>query len=356
MFLLIFAALGILTYGVRTRLSGNKHVATGMGGIVMALGIFTLFALTELPFYTPVLGEIVALEVLVLWLFIAWGILKTTIRQRGRQLVDSMPKRFLIGTWVAGTAVLATLMVQVLPELWWLIDSLSAIALCLYLGYIVIVVYEYLHLLTTIRRQRATGVVLLATVATESIVIMLQSVIGSQSFAMIARGLMIADTVILLIGLVLIVVHYRRLALERLENTWVDADCIIHGAVSITGLAIVRTHGFSIVVAEGMWGIAAVLFVVVELLEVLRMIERVHADGWREGLFRYNVAQWTRNFTFGMFYAFSLALSRVLPSGGLLRGVADYGQYVVLLFLLVEVCLFCARYVTVHRHEVVAAK
>ena len=67
-------------------------------------------------------------------------------------------------------------------------------------------------------------------------------------------------------------------------------------------------------------------------------------------MFTYHVSQWARNFTFGMFYAFTLYLHRSLPAAGGIAQlstawslVANYGQYVVLALLLVEVGLFTAK-------------
>ncbi|OZS41212.1 hypothetical protein, partial [Photobacterium sanguinicancri] len=54
--------------------------------------------------------------------------------------------------------------------------------------------------------------------------------------------------------------------------------------------------------------------------------------------------QWTRNFTFGMFYAFSFELHQQLAGHGLylplLDAVVHWGQYAVLALLLIEITLF----------------
>ncbi len=94
------------------------------------------------------------------------------------------------------------------------------------------------------------------------------------------------------------------------------------------------------------WGLTLAVFVIVEAFELGRFAARVAAFGWREGVLIYDVSQWARNFTFGMFYAFTVALVGSAGSTepfGALAPVADailrYGQYVVLLLLLVELAL-----------------
>jgi hypothetical protein len=56
------------------------------------------------------------------------------------------------------------------------------------------------------------------------------------------------------------------------------------------------------------WAAALILFLVVEAIEILRAVQRVRTFGWKAGLFSYSVSQWSRNFTFGMFVAFSMYL------------------------------------------------
>ena len=89
---------------------------------------------------------------------------------------------------------------------------------------------------------------------------------------------------------------------------WTNTNCIIHGGLSITGLAIVSAEMFQEEILLYYWMLVLVVFCLVEGLEVVRAIKRVQKKGWREGIFSYNVSQWSRNFTFGMFYAFTMAL------------------------------------------------
>lgn len=118
--------------------------------------------------------------------------------------------------------------------------------------------------------------------------------------------------------------------------------------MSITGLAAVVTGTLPRWLVIATWRWAAGLFLAIEGIEIMRLVLRVQRKGWRRGAFVYNVAQWTRNFTYGMFYAFSLALqidlhTAKMTAGGLdrlLGWITAYGQYLVLLLLLVECLVF----------------
>jgi hypothetical protein len=93
----------------------------------------------------------------------------------------------------------------------------------------------------------------------------------------------------------------------------------------------------------GLWLYVALVFVAVEGIEALRLWLRVREYGWRAGVGVYDVSQWARNFTFGMFYAFTAAaLERFAPGAdpawlvGMQRAVAAVGPWVVLALLLIE--------------------
>jgi hypothetical protein len=137
-----------------------------------------------------------------------------------------------------------------------------------------------------------------------------------------------------------------------LADDWDNTNCIIHGAMAITGNAAVRSGVLPTGLVIGIWVWTAVMFVLVEGIEIGRLVVRVREYGWGRGIFSYNVSQWARNFTFGMFYIFTLLLQSHLgsaPEAGapwlvaIQNGIMAGGQYVVLFFLAVEVGIFLVR-------------
>jgi hypothetical protein len=95
------------------------------------------------------------------------------------------------------------------------------------------------------------------------------------------------------------------------------------------------------------WYYVLLVFVAVESLEVVRLVLRVKEHGWREGVLAYRVTQWSRNFTFGMFYAFTLQLpdnaTEIDPVAWMpaFRSlILTYGPYAVLLLLLIEFFIY----------------
>src|SRR5690606_7422554 len=115
----------------------------------------------------------------------------------------------------------------------------------------------------------------------------------------------------------------------------------------ITGLAVVVWAATPPAVTLALWLYTLCVFVAVETVELVRLGTRIRRHGWRRGAFDYHVTQWSRNFTFGMFYAFTLALSqRYGPEATapwvetVQRPILDYGPYAVLFLLIVEILLF----------------
>ena len=142
----------------------------------------------------------------------------------------------------------------------------------------------------------------------------------------------------------------RRYAYEGkavdLDKGWFNTNCIIHGAMSITGLA----SAISEVVAANfillIWLWVLFWFVFVEIVEIIRAIKRIRNYGFAEGLLIYDPTQWSRNFTFGMLYTFTLnfdisqsvaANSSLLP---LHAAVIHYFAWIVLILLLAEIFVF----------------
>ncbi|MDN5865027.1 MAG: hypothetical protein L0I62_07405 [Gammaproteobacteria bacterium] len=344
-----FAGLFVLSSLIRRRFKHRGYSATGAGGIVMSTGVFTAFAFTQLPMYTPLLGRLATIEIFVIWLFLAWSFGSSFVNRHFRMHYAHPLRRFAMGTWVAGTAVLATLATRSMPEAIWFSRVLALVAVAIYLPYVVLFVQGYAQLWRHPLQQRANGVILLATVSTQSIVLALHANFGGSFPVGIEIGLVAFDVVFLCSGLVLIALHYHAVRSWFLAIEWKNANCIIHGAVSITGLALVLTSNFGGDVIFGVWQVALVLFVLIEAIEFIRMSEREHRRGLRPGLLVYDVTQWTRNFTFGMFYAFSLELYQNFSKlhsvesdfwFPLLQAIAHWGHYAVLAALVIEITLF----------------
>ena len=342
----LLAALWAASALVRRYLIGGGASPVPSGGIVMAGGIFVIAALGELPL-PALVARLLVLGLLVVWGYLAFSYLTSA---RGGGLGRSVRRpmgSFAVGTWVAGSAVLGRALVETLPGWHPVAFGLWLVAATVWLW--------YLSLLPAAFRAaadpsadpsggyRATGAVLLPVVATQSLVVAGDAVLPGGMPVPAATGLVLLGHLFYVGGLALILHRYLRPG-WTLADDWDDTNCIVHGAASITGLAVVLTGALPDAWADAVWTWALAAFVLVEGVEVARAFVRVRSYGWGGGLFSYLPSQWSRNFTFGMFYAFTLQLQAnagETPWAAGLQGVIlAHGPYVVLAFLLAEVVVF----------------
>ncbi len=338
----LFAAGGVARAVLAPR--GRTDAATG--AVVMAIGIFVLGAWQQLPIPVAALTRLFALALAVLWAFIAASFAATFRRGASAAYTSDPVGGFAIGTWVAATAVLGTVLLDALA---WRAGAvcLTVAALLLGLWYLPLVWRGFLSIVAGLARQRVTGVVLLSTVSTQSLVLVGYALWPERLPSWVWVAFIGVGLLFYALGLMLILRRYLPARGWRLADDWDNTNCIVHGAMSITGLAGLSTGALPLswILFAWLWALAA--FAVVEAIEIARAVVRVRAYGWRRGLCSYHVSQWARNFTFGMLYAFTWDLHRdALPAGALavVRDVmVSDGQYVVFVLLLTETVLWIAR-------------
>jgi len=189
------------------------------------------------------------------------------------------------------------------------------------------------------------GVVLLSTVGTQSIIVLLNRVFF-QFPVYFSEAVILLGLVFYLAGIILILKRYWRQKEWTLVNDWTNTNCIIHGALSITGLAIVSTNTFTARFVNYFWIVIFCLLCIVEVIELIRAVKRIKQYGWSKGIFQYNVSQWSRNFTFGMFFTFTLFMQRnpfyTIPGGLHIfqAGFLRFWAWIVLIALLAQIGLY----------------
>ena len=318
---------------------------TASGGIVMAIGIAAIAALPHGQPFDASLQEAVGLFLLAAWAVLAVAF-AAALREGGlaRHLRPPVG-RFAVGTWVAATAVVCRLVTLRFPGWPWLSAAFGEIALLIWLCFLPAMLTGFRAIAASPARLQANGVVLLSAVSTQSLAIVLLSLFGEGSIRSAALlALIVLGYAFYVLAAALVVARYLHDPGWRLTEDWNNSNCILHGAMSISGLAALLSGVFPSVVPLLTWIYAALVFLIVEAIEVARLWQRLRAYGLRRGLLVYDVSQWSRNFTFGMFYAFTLAFAERLQAPVPVRAVQTavllYGRYVVLVLLVLEIALF----------------
>lgn len=321
---------------------------TAAGAIVMAAGIFGLAALPEITADPQPVIPLFTLGLLVVWGSIAASYVVSGLQGRLASHTAAPVDAFAVGTWVAGTTVTARMLLQGVPG-WRAVAMALCLAACaLWLWYLAHVLRGFRAVIASHDRLRVTGRILLSTVSTQSLVLLAWNLWPDARLLRVpAMTLMLLGFVFYGASLVLVIQRYRRAPHWSLADDWDNTNCIVHGAMSISGLAVAYTGLLPVMIGIGTWLYVLLALLVVEAVEVARMIERTRQYGLRRGMFTYHVSQWSRNFTFGMFYAFTHALAPTLastpalsPLMPLVSWVLRFGPHVVLFFLLVELALW----------------
>src|SRR5699024_5025958 len=322
----------------------QSHIAPANAAIVMAMGIFLIGAIEAFPQLDSYFGK--ALSLLLCFVaFVIYGLL--LIHYANRNALQALNGHsllvFTIGTWIAGLSVLGNVLHKYYPSFILFIQFIAMINLILLLLFICIASYHFMQLWKNPDLPSVHGVVLLSTVSVQSVVILLYNVWKIDPI--IAILLILLGVIFYLIGILLIGKRYARKTWTLIDD-WTNTNCIIHGAMSITGLAMVTTMAFHPNIILGVWWITFVLLVIVESLEIIRAMQRVRSYGWKKGIFTYEVTQWSRNFTFGMFFAFTRSMHQA-SSEYISHSILQFQQlflsawaWVVWILLIIQIGIF----------------
>ncbi len=330
----------------------KKIIEPASAAIIMALGIFLLGTIEAFPLLDVYLGRFLAAILLILWLVI-YSLLTVQFFQKSFLIpfLNHPVQSFAIGTWIAGVSVLCNVFLIYFPGILKITQLIALINSTLWFGFIIVCLYNFTKLLTSKTKYFVHGLLLLSTVGTQSIVVLLNNVFSvSSQFTeiMIYLGILFY-----LISMGLIIQSFYQQSLQSIIFNWSNTNCIIHGALSITGFAIVTTETFSPLIVQTLWLITFILLVIVEMIELLRAKQRINTFGFKQGLCVYHVSQWSRNFTFGMFYVFTFLVLED-PAYSLYPNLQSHllviWAWVVLLALIIEVAIFSHHYLKQQKH------
>jgi hypothetical protein len=321
---------------------------TASGAIVMAIGIFINGAIGAFPLLNN-LGRSLTLILLLLFLFIAASYLVDLVQGRAFGTHFTNPVgRFAVGTWIAGTSVCGVALCQRLPEWKPLVQVMVLGNLGLWLYFVYRTMRSFIQFFDDESWRKVHGVLFLSTVSTQSLVIVWKAAFGESSiYRIVAPWVILLGVVFYFVSFFLIVRRYASEGADiDLDKGWFNTNCITHGAMSITGLASIVSDVVppNLVLLVWLWAIT--WFVIVEFVEIARAMKRTKLYGLAEGLLIYDPTQWSRNFTFGMLYAFTLNfdLAGSAAAGSIFlplhEAILRYFAWIVLLLLLVEIFVF----------------
>ncbi|MFG6115811.1 hypothetical protein ACGTN9_11510 [Halobacillus sp. MO56] len=319
----------------------KKVINPASGAIVMALGIFLHGVMSH--FLNQSAERWFALTFLFLAIIIYYKLARQLF-QKGflTPFLNNPVNSFVIGSWIAGFSVLGIVLKHYTPLLHSLAVGIAVINSLLWVFFLYLSIKNFKRLWQRTTFHATHGVVLLSAVASQSLVVLWEKLFPELpdllSLTAFALGVFFYAN-----GLILILSRYLTTDWSIIED-WTNTNCIIHGGLSITGFAIITSNIMDGLVLYYYWLLVLIVFCLVEGVEVIRAVKRVRQKGWKEGIFTYHISQWSRNFTFGMFFAFSMAMRGNSNGGNFLNDFHHFFlpvlAWVVLLALLIEITLW----------------
>lgn len=320
----------------------RSFVETASGAIVMAVGIFVYRGMVDFSWLALFVKAGAAV------LFSIWICIVLTLIYDGlngcfyeRHLKDPF-NRFGVGTWIAGTSVLGNVFLTHTEEWSPFLRILTVFNIFLWLGYLPLAIFSFYLLFRTNLKESAHGLILLPAVSTQSVVILLHNVFPNDVPPVFSIFLIGIGLIFYIVGFYFIATRFIRLRKQHWIDEWLPSNCILHGAMSITGLACVTVEVISDSWVLLIWFWVLICFIVVEGIECSRAVIRIRLYGLVKGIGEYHVTQWSRIFTFGMLYTFTAAFQ--LPDGGVFTGIRtvilEGLPWTVLILLVNEVLLF----------------
>ncbi|NIK13426.1 hypothetical protein FHR85_002889 [Alkalibacillus almallahensis] len=294
-----------------------QSAPTASGAVVMGIGVF-LYGILLFFDVSLWLRHLFVVTLILIWLLTSLAITKPVIHKQFIQIHLSDPiNSFAIGTWIAGTSIVCNVIVLWLPDWEVVVIPLALLNTVMWGGYVGLVVRQFIRIWREKYLYKVHGILFLSTVSTQSIVMMYTHLIPDIWPIILSQILIIIGLVFYMISFLMMIYKYARPQQLNIADHWSNTNCIIHGAMSISGVAIFISGAFPSYVVVMMWTWALLWFIIVEVIELIRIHERYKQYGLVKGLGQYHVSQWARNFTFGMLYV----LTSLVEVDGLLANI-----------------------------------
>ncbi|WP_148361276.1 TDT family transporter [Bacillus timonensis] len=293
-------------------------------------------------------GEILVMINITLWLSFLFSLGMAIWKGKFRELHIKNPvNRFGIGTWVAASSICGILL-YIFND--WFVPAMviSIVNFGLWLFYIVISVFAFYEIHKNDAYHKVHGILLLTTVSTQSMILLINTIYPNVPIylntCLLLIGFLFYATGVYFIGK-----RYIRKSWS-IQDDWNNTNCILHGALSISGIACIVSGTVNSTVIAILWILVLVIYLIVEMIEVIRLYTRIKHLGIKKGILIYDVTQWSRIFTFAMFDTFTFRLQTDIAVISHIRHfVLSFGIWVILTLIVIEVLLSMRHMLRLHQ-------
>lgn len=320
------------------------YIDTVSTAIVMAIGVFSVNVAPQFAI-SSIWLKWIAFIAISIWAFFMTSYIFSFITKDFKSLhYENIIGRFRIGTWVASTSVTVIILSNYFPMFGRIILPLVMLNTLLWLFFFFISIKGILSILKDKHVKNVNGILFLTTVSTQSLLLMYNNVWdGFYQFLYINELLIAIGFLFYFVCIALIIKRYTKYDWS-LINDWKAPNCMFHGALSILGSAAIISESLNYEMVLILWTIVVIIFVANEIMEVVRGVLRTKAYGFIEALCVYHPSQWSRIFTFCMFYTFTFKLHtndhmQVSWIANSQQSILLAGKWIIAILLIIEIGL-----------------
>ncbi|OLN21736.1 hypothetical protein BTO30_13275 [Domibacillus antri] len=295
---------------VKSPMVRGSRIDASYGAMIMAIGIFLIDAAPrfDIPFVFP--AYLIDFSLFAIWLILIFSFMRAAFKGVFRRRYLTHPvQSFAVGTWVASTSILCLVLYYHYPFFKNIIFTIAVLNTGLLVFYLSLCLKCYKVIFSANYYERVHGIVFLSTVSTQSLIILFNTLFEHPILLNMSRAAILIGLIFYFVNFALMIVRFKSFHSHQLSDGWKNTNCIVHGAMSITGIASIISGALPMKLIFFMWIWAAVLFVIIEGIELRRLYVRLNKYSFNEAIGRYHVSQWARNFTFGTFYFFTLNIN-----------------------------------------------
>ncbi len=332
-----FILLLVISHLIYIRLFSHQTPSLMSGSIWMALGVFALDALRQLGFpYFYMLY--VVLEILIIGLYLGLNLLQGVMDDEIN--IKDPTEELAIGTWITAAVMSVILLNQIEKTLLGFVALISIVAFSLFAYYLYVIAHWYYLYLHKKTRVQVNGNLLLSAISFQAIGLLLLELFHDNIHAYVYVALVIVGLVLYVCGIICIASCVYTSRSRRVTAGWSNEITLAHAALSMAGLAMINTQAFPDWAIHAIWCVTLIVFVSVELGELLRLTSRCKLKNLSQAIGIYHNSQWIRIFAFGIFYSFILNYYQYEYSTDTITTmIVSYGQYVVAILLVAEICI-----------------
>lgn len=338
-----FLLLLLITHLIYLRFFTAKVPTIASGSIIMALAAFSLDSLQQLGFPYFLLLY-VALEILIIGLYL--GLCLIQIILEDELYLQKISYELALGTWIVGISLIVLLLNQVDRTLIGFVALLSVIAFSLF-AYYLLIIYKWLRTFfgNSVQLQ-ATGLVLIPALSVQAMTLLLSELFHEELPTLVYEIFISFGLVLYLIGLIFLIRYFAFARKNRIVLSWVNENSLIHGVLSLTGIAMINALNFPDWSIYYLWYLTFTVFLTLAVISCLRLSARFKYKKYEDAIGIYHNSQWYRVFSFAAFYTFSIsAYEYEYSSDALIAFIASYGQYIVAIVMLFQLFLLM-RYIS----------